>query len=490
MKKFDVEKCKKDLTAYFRGFNVHDLGVIARKIGVGRNTGRGVKGLISDMVAVETGERERRWTKVGKPPKNNYVSPEVLEMIEKIKEECYVEDTSSPKTVAELFPDLLVNGEVPSQKLSFSSTVGEKMNTNVYRAQFSLINGVARLLPTDCGEEDKPILLPETFIQTYDLREGDVLSFYVTEGKTSYIVKQILTINGLTERSAPRKHFDKCNVEIPFESIRFLNTNVQSSPLLKYLDWVVDVKKGQRCCVIAPPKIGKTTALYTMFEALKNSKENVVCMALLVEQPLETVSLFRSSGYNDNFVYTTYDDDVDKQVFSADFLLNRAKRRAESGLDVVLFVDSFNALAHAYNQTEESVGGKVLEGGLESKTVRYLKKFFGTARKLSEGGSLTIIGTVSENTGDIMDDVLTREIASIANVELRLDEKTAQKRVFPAIDGNATRVTAMQGFAQELDSFLKSDFLPVCGNMELPSILEEANTAEELYALACQKLKK
>jgi transcription termination factor Rho len=205
-------------------------------------------------------------------------------------------------------------------------------------------------------------------------------------------------------------------------------------------------------------------------------------MLLLVDQSYEMLSEFHRAFGDLNFLYTTYEDDVDRQVFVADYILKRAKRYAESGKDVVLFVDSLTALAHAFNDTEASMGGKTLPCGLEVKTIHYLKKYFGAARSLEKGGSITIIGALVVDTGDPMDDVLARELFEIATLELVLNSQLATKRIYPAIDFEKSRGkynTKIKTSEEEECEFLfKNNVLPKLGDIGVIELLSETKTKE------------
>ena len=131
----------------------------------------------------------------------------------------------------------------------------------------------------------------------------------------------------------------------------------------------------------------------------------------------------------EQFLYTTYEDAPERQVFVADFLLQRAKSLADSGHDVLVLVDSFNALAHAYNDTDASVGGRTFACGIESKTIHYLKKYFGCARCLEKGGSITMIGALSEGTGNAADDLISAELSAVENLHIQLSDELAVKHI-------------------------------------------------------------
>ncbi|MBQ5930462.1 MAG: hypothetical protein IIX02_06700, partial [Clostridia bacterium] len=213
-----------------------------------------------------------------------------------------------------------------------------------------------------------------------------------------------------------------------------------SSLTAKYMDWVVPFGRGNRGLVIAPPKTGKTMFLEKISAGAATLNDDVTTLVLLVDQSPETVTQFRKVLSKDCLVYSTYEDEPERQLFVADCILKRAKRLAECGKDVLLIIDSLSALAHAYNETEESSGGKVLPCGLESKTVHFIKKYLGSARCLELGGSLTILGSVSNMTGNTVDDVIAAELSSICNLEIRLKEELAVRRIFPAVGTNSVYV--------------------------------------------------
>jgi transcription termination factor Rho len=226
----------------------------------------------------------------------------------------------------------------------------------------------------------------------------------------------------------------------PYLPLRFVKTgyNDKVPVAAKAIVWILPLLKGQRACIRSLPKAGKTHLIYDLAMGAHGQKD-LRSFVLLLDQTPETVSRFRKLLPYTELIYTTYETDCDKQVYAAEFLLKRAKRYVESGYDVLLIVDSLNALARAYNETNESVGGKVLAGGLESKTVHYLKKYFGTSRCLEDGGSLTMLCALAEDTGNPADDIIASEVLSLSNYEIALNEKLAQRRVYPSIDYKKSR---------------------------------------------------
>jgi transcription termination factor Rho len=174
-------------------------------------------------------------------------------------------------------------------------------------------------------------------------------------------------------------------------------------------------------------------------------------------------------------------------VFIAEFLLKRAKCYAECGKDVMLVVDSLNALAHAFNETDASAGGKVLAGGLESKTLQYVKRYFGAARCLEKGGSLSIFASISKDTGNPMDDLIQAELSSIANLEIALSDELAKKRIYPPIDFINTQgklsSLLLSGEEDVLDLYIRNEYIPKHGIEKLYALLQSAATFEEFSSM-------
>ncbi|MBQ4053542.1 MAG: hypothetical protein IJD33_04310, partial [Clostridia bacterium] len=238
------------------------------------------------------------------------------------------------------------------------------------------------------------------------------------------------------------------------------------------------IGKGHRGIIAASPKSGKSTLLTEIAAVAAKANKNLHVMTLLTDQAPEAIGQYRKIVGTDNLVYTTYEDTPERQVFVANFILNRAKRYAESGKDVLLFVDSFNALSRAYNDTDESAGGKVLAGGLENKTVQYLKRYFGAARCLEKSGSLTILGTMSMDTGNPADDLLKAELSAVSNLEIVLSDDLAKRRIYPPIDLLKTRGKSTSLMvAKEEERFrdlIVGTYLPSFGYEALKNLLDES----------------
>ncbi len=350
--------------------------------------------------------------------------------------------------------------------------------------QLEYCEGLAYLLPEDGRVLESKIYVPLEIVRRFDLREGDVVTCYAFQREKTLVAAKILTVNELPvdANKQPRKHFDECEVCDPYKPLRFVKTgyNDKVPVAAKSVDWILPLLKGQRACIRSVPKAGKTNLIYDLAMGA-HGQDDLRSFVLLLDQTPETVSRFRKLLPHTELIYTTYETDCDKQVYAAEFLLKRAKRYVESGYDVLLIVDSINALARAYNETNESVGGKVLAGGLESKTVYYLKKYFGTSRCLEEGGSLTMLCALAEDTGNPADDIIVSEILSLANYEIALSEKLAQRRVYPCIDYKKSRSNfeINENDQKQIKRFMIEEFPYGTGEERLHEILAGSDKIDE-----------
>ncbi len=435
----DKEQFKIEISNILSLFSLQNLQAYARcELHFKKSTGIELEELSRLIVATLAKEfTPEKATGVGKPSKNNTVPPELIEMIEAVKRRyLYDEQDDGAGSLNEEnagdfidVPSKLVFGSDDLEEEHWSETV----NKTVVRGQLQVLNGVSRLLPLDCGVEQEPIVVPVELVNEHGLREGDVVACHTVKSKNVSVVKEILTVNDTQLMFLKRGRFEENEVCYPNKPVPFLSQT--NSPVSgKYIEWLLPLYQGQRGSILSAPKAGKTQLLYTLASSALNASHEVKVLVLLNVQAPETVWKFRNAFPEDQLIYTTYDDSPEKQVFAADFILNRAKRLAECGKNVVLFVDSFSALAKAYNETEDSVGGKVFAGGLESKTLQYMRRFLGSARRFKQGGSLTLVGTAACDTGNPFDELLSLELSNLVNYQIYLSETLAAKRVYPAID--------------------------------------------------------
>ena len=276
-------------------------------------------------------------------------------------------------------------------------------------------------------------------IRTYGLKSGDTIRGTVRpprEGDKFFPMVKILNINGLTpDRIRDRIPFESMTPLFPNEKFK-LTGHPQETLSTRIIDLFTPIGKGQRGLIVAQPKTGKTTLLKEIANAIAYNHPEVYLMVLLIdERPEEVTDMQRS--VKAEVIASTFDEPADRHVRIANIVLEKAKRLTECGHDVMIVLDSITRLARAYN-TVQPASGKVLSGGVEANALQKPKRFFGAARNIEGGGSLTIIATALTETGSKMDDVIFEEFKGTGNMELQLDRKLSNKRIFPAIDINAS----------------------------------------------------
>ena len=271
-------------------------------------------------------------------------------------------------------------------------------------------------------------------IKKYNLRRGDkvkALAKIVRVGETA-AVQEVISINGLEPiKFKQRANFDDLVPYYPTERIR-LETNGEDNLAIRCIDLFAPLGMGQRGLIVAPPKTGKTTLLKMIAQSIEKNYKDVQLIVLLIdERPEEVTDIKRS--INSEVVFSTFDEGAEHHIRAAELVINRAKRLVEAGVNVVILMDSITRLARAYNNTVES-SGKTLSGGIDPAAMCGPKRFFGAARNIENGGSLTILSTALIETGSRMDDVIYEEFKGTGNMEIHLSRELSEKRVFPAID--------------------------------------------------------
>lgn len=272
-------------------------------------------------------------------------------------------------------------------------------------------------------------------IRRFNLRTGDQVEGKVRVPKEGEKFKALLyveKINGENpEKAVGRKSFEKLVPVYPNERLR-LETGDGSDLSSRLMDIISPVGKGQRGIIVAPPKAGKTTLLKKVAQNISKNYPDVRLIVVLIdERPEEVTDMQRS--INGEVIYSTFDEEPDHHTKVAQMVLERAKRMVEQGQDVVILLDSLTRLARAYNLTITPTG-RTLSGGLDPGALIMPKKFFGAARNIEEGGSLTILATALVETGSRMDDMIFEEFKGTGNMEVHLDRKLQERRIFPAID--------------------------------------------------------
>ena len=283
------------------------------------------------------------------------------------------------------------------------------------------------------GEND--IYVSPSQIRRFNLRTGDEVQGKVREAKEGEKFKALLfveKINGdAPEKAIGRKSFETLTPIYPNERLHLESDN-EKDLSSRLMDIICPIGKGQRGIIVAPPKAGKTTLLKKVAQNISKNHPDVKLIVLLIdERPEEVTDMKRS--INGDVIYSTFDEEPQNHAKVAQMVLERAKRMVEQGKDVVILLDSITRLSRAYNLTITPTG-RTLSGGLDPGALIMPKKFFGAARNIEEGGSLTILATALVETGSRMDDMIFEEFKGTGNMEVHLDRKLQERRIFPAID--------------------------------------------------------
>lgn len=310
-------------------------------------------------------------------------------------------------------------------------------------------------------------------IKQYGLRRGDYVTSLckkVQEGRPSAVVSAT-TINGIeSDKVGKRPNFDDLVPIYPDERIR-----LEVAPrefATRCIDLVSPIGKGQRGIIVSPPKAGKTTLLKMIASSIATNYPDIELKVLLIdERPEEVTDMQRS--IKGEVVYSTFDELPEHHTKTAEMLLERAKRLVEMGKDVVILLDSLTRLARAYNLTIPPTG-RTLSGGIDPGALHSPKRFFGSARNIENGGSLTIIATALVDTGSRMDDVIFEEFKGTGNMEIHLDRRLSEKRIFPAID------LAKSGTRKEELLLTPSELEGTWGIRKLLSNADNAEATENL----------
>ena len=283
------------------------------------------------------------------------------------------------------------------------------------------------------GPDD--VYVSQTQIKRLNIRTGDTIRGRVRPAKTweKYLaLLQVESINGLPpEAILTRVTFDNLRPRYPDQRIRLEAPSGDLS--MRVMDLIAPIGKGQRGLIVAPPRAGKTILLQKMANAIAENHPEVTLIVLLIDERPEEVTDFIASVPSAEVVSSTFDEQASRHVQVADMVIEKAKRLVETGRDVVILLDSITRLARAHN-TVTPMSGKILSGGVDAKAMEKPKRFFGAARRIDGGGSLTIVATALVSTGSRMDEVIFEEFKGTGNMELVLDREIANRRVFPAID--------------------------------------------------------
>lgn len=306
---------------------------------------------------------------------------------------------------------------------------------------------------------DKDVYVAPTQIRRFNLKTGDKIRGIARpprEGERFGALLYVVTVNDDEPGVAMRRpDFDNLTPIFPYERLSLEDSSRDLS--LRLIDLAAPIGKGQRGLIVAPPKAGKTVLLKKAAAAIQKGYPDIEMIVLLVdERPEEVTDMKRSLGDSGEVIYSTFDEMPQHHVKVAEMVLARAQRLVEHGRDVVILLDSITRLARAYNLVVPA-SGRTLSGGLDPGALHKPKKFFGAARKMEEGGSITILATALVETGSRMDDMIFEEFKGTGNMELHLDRKLSEKRIFPAINLNksGTRREDLLMSGEELEAVWK-----------------------------------
>jgi transcription termination factor Rho len=334
--------------------------------------------------------------------------------------------------------------------------------------------GVLEILPEGYGflrSEDwnylnspDDIYVSPSQIKRFDLRTGDTLVGEVRppkDGERYLALLKVDSVNGLDpEDGKVREHFEDLRPMYPEKRLNLEVIGEQGTLAMRIVDLIAPIGEGQRGLIVSPPKAGKTTILQQMASAIAINSPEVHLIVLLIDERPEEVTDMRANVRGE-VIASTFDEAAQRHVQVAEMVLEKAKRLVEHGKDVVILLDSITRLARAHNAVIPH-SGRILSGGVDASALQKPKRFFGAARNIQDGGSLTIVATALIDTGSRMDEVIFEEFKGTGNMELVLDREISEHRIFPAIDLNksSTRKEELLLSETELNrSFLLRNFL-------------------------------
>ncbi len=287
---------------------------------------------------------------------------------------------------------------------------------------------------------DLDVYVSASQVRKFGLRRGDMVAGPVRPPRSQEKFAALVRIESVSdmdvETARKRPKFDKLTPLFPDERLRLEEDGKPSQVLTRIIDLISPIGKGQRGLIVSPPKAGKTTVLKEIAQSITaNNPECYLMVVLVDERPEEVTDMQRS--VKGEVIYSTFDRPAEEHTQVSELAIQRAKRLVEMGQDVVILLDSITRLARAHNLATPA-SGRILSGGVDSTALYPPKRFFGAARNIEEGGSLTILGTALVETGSKMDEVIFEEFKGTGNMELRLDRRLADKRIYPAIDIEAS----------------------------------------------------
>ena len=405
---------------------------------------------------------------------------------------------AASETVMQTQPQLSTNSQTTSANSGNTSKSKSSQNMKFDFSGIVKANGVLEILSDGFGflrssdynylASPDDVFVSQNVIRNYGLKTGDVVECNVRpphDGEKYFSLTEIIRINGRQpEEVRDRVAFEHLTPLFPDEKFRLCRGDGKDDSSVRIVDLFTPIGKGQRALIVAQPKTGKTILLKSIANAIAANHPEAYLMVLLIdERPEEVTDMART--VNAEVIASTFDEPADYHVKIAGIVLEKAKRLVECGHDVVIFLDSITRLARAYN-TVAPASGKVLTGGVDANALQKPKRFFGAARNIEGGGSLTIIATALIDTGSKMDEVIFEEFKGTGNMELQLDRSLSNKRIFPSVNliASSTRRDDLLQDKSTLDrmwilrKFL-SDMNPIEAMTELQKHMQHTMSNEE-----------
>ena len=359
--------------------------------------------------------------------------------------------------IAELKRKSVAELHAMAESLNITNYSGLRKQDLIFRIEQSLLDsdtvlrgeGVLEILPEGYGFLRSPdwnylygpddIYVSPSQIKRFDLRTGDTIMGQVRppkEGERYLALLKVETVNGEEpEKAKHRVAFDNLRPRYPEERIRLERTDGDLS--MRVMDILCPIGKGQRGLIVSPPKAGKTILMQKLANAVIENHPEIYLIVLLIDERPEEVTDMEENVKGAEVISSTFDEPADRHVQVADMVIEKAKRLVEHGKDVMILLDSITRLGRAHNVVVPH-SGKILSGGVDANALQKPKRFFGAARNIEGGGSLTIVATALIDTGSRMDEVIFEEFKGTGNSEVILDRRIAERRTFPSIDVQRT----------------------------------------------------
>lgn len=413
--------------------SIFQLRTAARKIGVASPTTKKKDQLVKDYLDIASGKTAPKISNRGRPPK-----PEVKSM--------NADEPATTSTSERNYSDRYDRRDYDAMdgignNKSFP-TISELLLNDDCESKSGVLDilqeGYGFLRAENCEYSNKDTYISAKIIKSLGLRMGDMVVGVAKKNAESSRPPALIAVEKVNghkpDNLRQRPQFDSLVPIYPNERFKLERDNARSDFAIRSIDLISPIGKGQRAMIVSPPKAGKTTLLKKIAGSIAENYPDVLLYVLLVdERPEEVTDMQRS--IKGEVIYSTFDEMPEHHCKAAELLIEKAKRNVELGKDVVIIMDSLTRLARAYNLTIPPTG-RTLSGGIDPGALHNPKRFFGSARNIENGGSLTIIATALIDTGSRMDDVIYEEFKGTGNMEIHLDRKLSERRIFPAIDLN------------------------------------------------------